>query len=48
MKDTLGRIAKGFAGDLVAIDGDPLAKIDTLFTGVKLVIKDGKVVVDKR
>ena len=48
MKDTLGRIGKGFAADLVAIDGDPLAKIDVLFTGVKLVIKDGKVVVDRR
>jgi imidazolonepropionase-like amidohydrolase len=48
MKDSLGRIAKGFAGDLVAVDGDPLAKIDALFTGVKLVIKDGKIVVDKR
>jgi imidazolonepropionase-like amidohydrolase len=48
MKDTLGRIAKGFSADLVAIDGDPLAKIDALFTGVKVVIKDGKIVIDKR
>jgi imidazolonepropionase-like amidohydrolase len=48
MQGTLGRVAKGYAADLVAIDGDPLAKIDVLFTGVKLVIKDGKVVVDKR
>jgi len=48
MKDSLGRVAKGFAGDLVAVDEDPLTKIDALFTGVKLVIKDGKVVVDKR
>jgi imidazolonepropionase-like amidohydrolase len=48
MKDTLGCIAKGFSADLVAIDGDPLAKIDALFTGVKVVIKDGKIVIDKR
>lgn len=48
MKDSLGRIAKGFSADLVAVDGNPLVKIDALFTGVKLVIKDGKIVVDKR
>ncbi|TAK16624.1 MAG: amidohydrolase family protein [Acidobacteria bacterium] len=48
MKDTLGRISPGFVADLVAVDGNPLAKIDALFTGVKLVIKDSKIVVDKR
>jgi imidazolonepropionase-like amidohydrolase len=48
MTDTLGRIAKGLSADLVAVDGDPLAKIDALFAGVKVVIKDGKIVVDKR
>lgn len=48
MQSTLGRIAKGFAADLVAVAGNPLATIDDLFTGVKLVIKDGKIVIDKR
>ncbi len=48
MQGTIGRIAKGYAADLVAVAGNPLEKIDALFTGVKLVIKDGKVVVDKR
>ena len=48
MSERLGRIAPGYAADLVAVDGDPLANIDALFTGVRVVIKDGKTVVDKR
>jgi imidazolonepropionase-like amidohydrolase len=47
-QDRLGRVAPGFAADLVAVEGNPLEKIDTLFTGVKWVMKDGRVVVDKR
>ena len=47
-KDRLGRVQAGFAADLVAIEGDPLRNIDALFTGVRWVMKDGSVVVDKR
>jgi len=32
----------------VAVEGNPLQTMDALFTGVRLVMKDGKIVVDKR
>ena len=44
----LGRIAPGFHADIVAVDGDPLKDIQAVINGVKWVMKDGKVVVDKR
>ena len=48
MKDRLGRLAPGYLADIVAVDGNPLEKIDVLFTGVRWVMKDGAVVVDTR
>jgi imidazolonepropionase-like amidohydrolase len=46
MQKDLGRAAPGYLADLVAVEGDPLQRIDVLFTGVRWVMKDGKVVVD--
>ena len=41
----LGRIAPGFAADLVAIEGKPLDDIRAVVSGVRWVMKDGVVVV---
>ena len=48
LQDRLGRVAPGFLADLVAVEGNPLENIEALFTGVRWVMKDGKVVVDTR
>jgi imidazolonepropionase-like amidohydrolase len=46
--DSLGRIRAGFIADLIALEGDPLNDISAVIGGVRWVMKDGRVVVDKR
>ena len=43
----LGTLAPGKLGDLVILDGNPLADISDVLK-VKVVVKEGKIVVDKR
>jgi imidazolonepropionase-like amidohydrolase len=43
----LGAVAPGYFGDLVAVEGDPLADINVAIYKVKWVMKGGAVVVDK-
>jgi imidazolonepropionase-like amidohydrolase len=45
--DRVGRLAPGFAADLVAVAGDPLADVGVL-TDVPIVMKGGIVVKDER
>jgi imidazolonepropionase-like amidohydrolase len=46
-KARLGRIAPGYAADIVAVEGKPLENINDVITGVRWVMKDGLVVVGK-
>jgi imidazolonepropionase-like amidohydrolase len=45
--DSLGRIEPGFLADLVAVEGDPLKDVAAVIAGVRWVMKDGQVVIDK-
>ncbi|MGE0043417.1 MAG: amidohydrolase family protein [Vicinamibacterales bacterium] len=44
----LGRLAPGYLADIIAVEGDPLADIEDVFTGVRWVMADGRVAVDGR
>jgi imidazolonepropionase-like amidohydrolase len=44
---SLGAVAAGNRADLVAVEGDPLSDIEVVIRGVRWVMKDGVVVVDK-
>src|ERR1700676_706376 len=43
----LGAVASGYVGDLVAVEGNPLADINVVINNVKWVMANGEVVVDK-
>ena len=44
----LGKVQAGYAADLVAVEGEPWNQIQSVIHGVRWVMKDGAVVVDKR
>ncbi len=44
----LGAVAPGYLADLVAVEGNPLHDIKVVVNGVRWVMKDGVVVVDKQ
>jgi imidazolonepropionase-like amidohydrolase len=43
--DALGRMKAGYTADIVAVEGDPLKDIGAVVSGVRWVMKDGRVVV---
>jgi imidazolonepropionase-like amidohydrolase len=45
--DSLGRLRAGFLADIIAVEGDPLKEINAVITGVRWVMKDGAVVVNR-
>ncbi len=44
---SLGRLRAGFLADIIAVEGDPLKDINAVITGVRWVMKDGAVVVNR-
>lgn len=48
MEDRLGSVAASYYADLVAVEGDPLTDISVVIQHVRWVMKNGKVVVDRR
>jgi imidazolonepropionase-like amidohydrolase len=44
----LGAVAPGYRADLLAVEGDPLSDIKAVIEGVRWVMKDGAVVLDRR
>ena len=46
--DSLGRLKPGFVGEVIAVEGDSLNDITALFSGMRWVMKDGAVVVERR
>jgi imidazolonepropionase-like amidohydrolase len=47
LEGEVGAVAPGLHADLVAVDGDPLERIEAVVEGVVWVMKEGKVVVDR-
>jgi imidazolonepropionase-like amidohydrolase len=47
LEKDLGRVAPGYLADIIAVEGNPLDTIDVLFTNVRWVMREGKVVVDR-
>jgi len=47
MEKSLGEVAPGFFADIVAVEGDPQKDVNAVVQGVRWVMKDGRVVVDR-
>jgi imidazolonepropionase-like amidohydrolase len=47
METSFGMVAPGFHADIVAVEGNPLEDVNVVIDGVRWVMKDGAVVVDK-
>jgi imidazolonepropionase-like amidohydrolase len=47
LESSLGALAPGYTADIVAVEGDPLADVNALMSGVRFVMKGGRVVVDR-
>lgn len=47
MEQSLGAVAPGYFADIIAVEGDPLRDVSAIVKGVRWVMKEGKVVVDR-